>query len=42
MSRSAAAAKSPAPLPSADTDEVLAELGYADPEIAQLHAEHVV
>lgn len=42
MSRSAAAAKSPAPLASADTDEVLAELGYADAEIAQLHTEHVV
>jgi crotonobetainyl-CoA:carnitine CoA-transferase CaiB-like acyl-CoA transferase len=42
MSRSAATAKSPAPLASADTDEVLAELGYAAAEIAQLQAEHVV
>ena len=40
--RSAAVAKLPAPLASADTDEVLAELGYAAAEIAQLHADHVV
>jgi crotonobetainyl-CoA:carnitine CoA-transferase CaiB-like acyl-CoA transferase len=42
MSRTAAAVKSPAPLASADTDQVLAELGYAAAEIAQLHADHVV
>jgi crotonobetainyl-CoA:carnitine CoA-transferase CaiB-like acyl-CoA transferase len=42
MSRSGARAKTPAPLASADTDEVLAELGYGAEEIARLHAEHVV
>jgi crotonobetainyl-CoA:carnitine CoA-transferase CaiB-like acyl-CoA transferase len=42
MSRTGASPKSPAPLASADTDEVLGELGYGADEIAQLHAEHVV
>jgi crotonobetainyl-CoA:carnitine CoA-transferase CaiB-like acyl-CoA transferase len=42
MSRTGASPKSPAPLVSADTDEVLAELGYAAGEIARLRAEHVV
>ena len=42
MSRTAPSPKSPAPLASADTDEVLAELGYGADEIARLHAEHVV
>ena len=42
MSRSGAAPKTPAPLAGADTDEVLAELGYGADEIARLHAEHVV
>jgi crotonobetainyl-CoA:carnitine CoA-transferase CaiB-like acyl-CoA transferase len=42
MSRTGASPKSPAPMVSADTDEVLAELGYAAGEIAQLHAERVV
>ena len=35
MSRTGASPKSPAPMVSADTDEVLAELGYAAGEIAQ-------
>ena len=42
MSRSDASPKTPAPLAGADTDEVLAELGYDTDEIAWLHAEHVV
>ncbi len=42
MSRTGASPKSPAPVASADTDEVLGELGYGADEIAQLHAEHVV
>ena len=42
MSRSGASPKTPAPLASADTDEVLAELGYGADEIARLHAEHVL
>jgi crotonobetainyl-CoA:carnitine CoA-transferase CaiB-like acyl-CoA transferase len=42
MSRTGASLKSPAPLASADTDEVLTELGYGVDEIAQLHAEHVI
>ena len=42
MSRTGASPKSPAPLASADTDEVLGELGYGADEIAQLHADHVV
>jgi crotonobetainyl-CoA:carnitine CoA-transferase CaiB-like acyl-CoA transferase len=42
MSRTSASPKSPAPLASADTDEVLSELGYGADEIARLHAEHVV
>lgn len=42
MSRTPAVAKSPAPTASADTDAVLAELGYSASEIAQLRAERVV
>jgi crotonobetainyl-CoA:carnitine CoA-transferase CaiB-like acyl-CoA transferase len=42
MSRTPAVAKSPAPTASADTDAVLAELGYSAPEIAQLRAERVI
>jgi len=42
MSRTAAVAKSPAPTASADTDAVLAELGYSAPEIAQLRAERAI
>jgi crotonobetainyl-CoA:carnitine CoA-transferase CaiB-like acyl-CoA transferase len=42
MSRTGASPKSPAPLASADTDEVLAELGYDADEIARLHTDHVV
>ena len=42
MSRTPAVAKSPAPTASADTDAVLAELGYSASEIAQLRAERVI
>jgi crotonobetainyl-CoA:carnitine CoA-transferase CaiB-like acyl-CoA transferase len=42
MSRTDPSPKSPAPLSSADTDTVLAELGYGADEIARLHADHVV
>jgi crotonobetainyl-CoA:carnitine CoA-transferase CaiB-like acyl-CoA transferase len=42
MSRTGASPKSPAPLASADTDEVLRELGYDAAEIAELHTAHVV
>ena len=42
MSRTPAVAKSPAPTASADTDAVLAELGYSASEIVQLRAERVI
>ena len=42
MSRTPAVAKSPAPTASADTDAVLAELGYSAAEITQLRAERVI
>jgi crotonobetainyl-CoA:carnitine CoA-transferase CaiB-like acyl-CoA transferase len=42
MSRTGASPKSPAPLASADTDDVLAELGYDAAEIAELRAARVI
>ena len=42
MSRTGASPKSPAPLASADTEEVLAELGYDAAEIAELRAARVI
>jgi crotonobetainyl-CoA:carnitine CoA-transferase CaiB-like acyl-CoA transferase len=42
MSRTPAVAKSPAPTASADTDDVLAELGYSTAEITVLRAGHVI
>jgi crotonobetainyl-CoA:carnitine CoA-transferase CaiB-like acyl-CoA transferase len=37
-----AGARRPPPMPGEQTDEILRELGYADPDIARLRGEHVV